>query len=596
MKFRCLLIVVFILFVSIQLFAEDATLEARISSAMEMYKNGDYETSENILSSMRSSARSTEYYSNVVYLQALSAYKGGKYQKASELFLDFQSYFPNHPLEHRAHIFRGNCLFKLGDIFQASKSYLKAFQAPSKQEYKVAKQSLENLMKGHLSLSELKSLAAQALIKHQIYISTFYLERLRDAGQYALAIRESESLIQNFPGHPEISEIQIINKSLRDKLSGSITIGVVLPKSGDFGEYGQNVLNGIKLAINELNRKRSSDITLQIHDSKGDPLNCVQEAEKIINSHSPLCIIGPLLSEEAVALGTLGGANNLPIITPTATQSGLASISSYFFQIATSPKNATRALMLHSITENYDSSFAILCPNDNLGRMLAETAYGVLDARGMEIIAVEYYEPGQVDFSDVFGLIKEPILEEMDNYVTRAEDTDSIFYDEDGVLRDRSEWEVYFDALFIPGYIDELVNLLPQIPFNYINTRVLGTNEWIVDELDTDDLREYADGAQFVPDQFFIDKDLPKWEDFAKQYRSEYGEEPDRLAALGYDTATLICDAIENKNLTPDMLKDYFKKIETFEGVAGKISFDSNGENTKPRIYEFDYGDLIKIK
>jgi branched-chain amino acid transport system substrate-binding protein len=116
-------------------------------------------------------------------------------------------------------------------------------------------------------------------------------------------------------------------------MADKLTIGVILPLSGDFSDYGHNVLNGVKKAIADYEKKSGKKINLLIEDSFGDPLNCFQLAEKMLEASNPVCILGPLLSEEAVALGTLGKAYNVPIVSPTATQSGLATIAHTFFNV-----------------------------------------------------------------------------------------------------------------------------------------------------------------------------------------------------------------------------------------------------------------------
>jgi branched-chain amino acid transport system substrate-binding protein len=193
-------------------------------------------------------------------------------------------------------------------------------------------------------------------------------------------------------------------------------------------------------------------------------------------------------------------------------------------------------------------------------------------------------------------LLKEPFLQELDKQVVKADSTDSIFYDSDFVLKDRSEWDVYIDALFIPGYIDELLNLLPQVPFNYINTTIYGTNEWIVEDLSESDIRRYSDGSYFVPDQYFVDYDYPGWSKFERSYSNEFGQEPTRLAAQGYDAASLVTSALVDGILTPRMLRGYLANIDEFPGVASKIAIDENGANKSARIYKFSGRNVYRVK
>jgi len=578
------------------LFAQDDDLlKHRFKTALDSYNSGDYGTAENILRSLRSNARSTSYYPITLYMQGLSAYKDGKYDLAVTLFNEFSSIFPDHPLYHRAKIFTGNALYALGDYIASSKEFILSFSSKDDQEKKIAQDSFKNLLWGYLTIDQLYTLLEEIPSMYKMQISYYIVLRLEEAGLYSQALKEGESLVVHYPGSQYIPELKNINKRIGEKLATDISIGVVLPLSGEFSDFGNSVYDGIKLAVKQYEQRTGNKITLLSKDSQGDPLRCVQITDELINSSHPLSIIGPLTSEEAVVLGTLGKSHNIPIITPTASRSDLASISHYFFQTEVSPKNATRELIKYSCDSLGDTTFAILAPRDNVGGMLSDVAVGVIEAKGLDMIAVEYYDRDIVDFSEVLSEIKEPLLKRLDRMVAHADTTDSIFYNDKFELKSRQEWDVHIDALFLPGYIDELVNVLPQIPFNYIDTRILGCNGWIVDELLVGNTTRYTDSVIFVPDQYYIDSDDVKWNNFEKLFEKEFYKKPDRLAGQGYDSANLILSGIESGALTPEILRKYLSEIKNYEGVAQRITFDSNGGNTEVRLFQFDRKKVNRI-
>ena len=589
-----------VLFCILSIFAltDEGALQ-RFNSAMDTYNIEEYELSANILKSLRSDMRSTAHYPITIYMQALSSFKHGNLEEAIEVFSNFASQYPDHPLAPRAKLYCGNAYFLSGDYASAANEYLAPIATGPPNEKRIASQAIDNLAWGYLSIQELQALLEQAPISYQLDLSLAMIKRLEFAGKNAQALKQGESLVKHYPTSSKIKEIKKINQRLKESLSNNLTIGVILPFSGDpdFVEYGSSVLNGVKLAFKQWEAKSGKKINLLIRDSAAEPLKCVQAAEELIESVQPICIVGPLLSDEAVALGTLGGAHKIPIITPTATKTDLATISPYFFQISTTPKNATRALLLYSISELFDSSFAILAPNDSEGRMLAETAFGVIDARGGSLISAKYYNPEEVDFSEELVDIKEPILKSLDRRSTYADSTDSIFYDYRGVKKERQEWTARFDAFFIPpSFSEELLNILPQIPFNYIEARLLGSNAWIAGDVTDRSIAKYSEGAIFVPDQFYVDEDDESWIDFERLYSREYSDSPDRLAALGYNSGKLITNGFDNNSFTPELMKTFLAQVQNFECVTQKITFNGQGSNTYTRIYTIEKREMIKKK
>ncbi len=566
---------------------------------MDAYDLGNFEMAAGILKTLRQDTKMTNYYPMTVYMQALASYREGKNEDAMTLFGDFIMENPEHPLSPRARLYRANMMYTEGDFYEAAEEYLSVASTATQQEKAIAEQALDNLTWGYLSVDEIQSLLQQAPPSYHLDLSIDYIKRLKHAGRNAQALRQGESLEKHYAGSPKLKEIKKLNDEISEQLSGSITVGVILPLSGNesFVEYGTSVLNGIRMAFDDYQKSSRKTIDLLIRDSASEPLKCVQVAEELIESYQPVCIIGPLLSDEAVALGTLGGAHKIPIITPTASKSDLATISPYFFQVATSPKAATRAVMLYAINEIADSTFTILAPNDTEGQMLTETAYGVIDVHGRTLVSAGYYNSDEVDFSDELMAIKEPVLEVLERRAEYADSTDSIFFDYNGKKKPREEWTVKLDALFLPpSFSEELLNILPQVPFNYIETKLYGANAWIVDDITDRNIVKYAEGAVFVPDQFFVEEDDSRWNDFARSYGSRFGGEPDRLAGLGYDSAKLITSGLSGGAITADLMREHLAKVDEYKGVTQDVTFDGSGANSYARIYKIEKREPVKIK
>src|SRR5262249_40014157 len=89
----------------------------------------------------------------------------------------------------------------------------------------------------------------------------------------------------------------------------------------------------------------------------------------------------------------------------------------------------------------------------------------------------------------------------------------------------------------------------------------------------------------YFSNHYAADSDSPKVQDFVKKYREKYGEVPDAMAALGYDAAGILADAIVRAGGTQGAkLRDAIAATKDYEGVTGKISMDAERNAHKDAV------------
>jgi branched-chain amino acid transport system substrate-binding protein len=90
--------------------------------------------------------------------------------------------------------------------------------------------------------------------------------------------------------------------------------------TGDAGALGQNMVNGINLALKEYNDKNADcKIGLKKFDSQGSPDKAPALATQIVNDDTIFGLIGPGFSGESLATGKTFFEAGLPSISPSAT-------------------------------------------------------------------------------------------------------------------------------------------------------------------------------------------------------------------------------------------------------------------------------------
>jgi branched-chain amino acid transport system substrate-binding protein len=75
-------------------------------------------------------------------------------------------------------------------------------------------------------------------------------------------------------------------------------------------------------------------------------------------------------------------------------------------------------------------------------------------------------------------------------------------------------------------------------------------------------------------------------QEFVKKFKARFDNEiPDAMAALGYDSAMVLADAMKRANTTdPAKVRDALAATKNFEGVTGKTTMDAQRNATKAAV------------
>jgi branched-chain amino acid transport system substrate-binding protein len=88
------------------------------------------------------------------------------------------------------------------------------------------------------------------------------------------------------------------------KASDEIKIGVVSEMTGSNATYGTSVVNGMKLALKEVNDKGGvlgKKVNIVVADSKSEPAEAANAMSKLINQTRPRLFMGIFTSSSAIA-------------------------------------------------------------------------------------------------------------------------------------------------------------------------------------------------------------------------------------------------------------------------------------------------------
>ena len=149
------------------------------------------------------------------------------------------------------------------------------------------------------------------------------------------------------------------------------------------------------------------------------------------------------------------------------------------------------------------------------------------------------------------------------------------------------------EAIFIPGYYTEVGLIARQARELGMNIPLLGGDGW-----SSPKLKEIAGSSienSYYSNHYAETDPSALVQKFIKEFKEAYHVIPDGIAALGYDSAMLLIDAIKrSKTTSPSEIRDALASTHNFLGVTGKITMDENRNPMKSAtVLKIQKGEIL---
>lgn len=172
-----------------------------------------------------------------------------------------------------------------------------------------------------------------------------------------------------------------------------VRAALLLPLSGPQAPTGQALSNAAQLALFEIADSRFSLIPL---DTKGTAEGAVAATQQALAQGADI-ILGPLFSFEVRAAAPLAREQAIPMLAFT-TDRSVAGTGIYAMGFLPGPQVAR---VLAHARDQGRTRIGVLARSDDYGRAVAEAAKDSIAALGLELVALEYYDPAATDFTQV---------------------------------------------------------------------------------------------------------------------------------------------------------------------------------------------------
>lgn len=424
-------------------------------------------------------------------------------------------------------------------------------------------------------------------------------ERLR-----SLVTRLAEQVELAEDSLPELAPLRDLSAYARPDIRGaSGTIGVVLPLSGDFSEFGEASLRGILLAAgvfdeDELGehaldgRSRDLDVRVVVRDSAGDPERAAAAVRELALRDDVVAIIGPIFSEEAMASAQEAERARVPLVT-LSNREDVTQGRPFVLRTRTTPADEVRALVDHAVEHLAARRFGVLYPKTRYGRGMRKLFADAVAAHGGKLVTLAGYSPDETDFSDV--------IREMVGFRFLTTGERNAIAARDRALeaarslpaaqaaRARSEaWAqtgpdggplppiVDFDVLFIPDSAEAVAMIAPGLALQGVqHARLLGSSDWL-DERILRGADRHVDGA-VVSAPFHAGSDVEVVREFVEGHRRTFSLEPDAFAAQGYDAANLVLLQLSSRHRDRESVREGMLSVRAYPGASGSLSMLPDG-------------------
>ena len=357
--------------------------------------------------------------------------------------------------------------------------------------------------------------------------------------------------------------------------SGAATfkIGAIGPLTGGAAAYGNAVCNAAELAVEEINAAGGINGYQVEYSKEDDELN----AEKSINAYNALkdwgmqILVGSTTSACSIAVSENTKNDNMFQLTPSGSAVDCV---------------------------KYDNVFRVCFSDPNQG--IASAQY-ISDHNLATKVGIIY------DSSDVYSNgIYQKFVEESEgkNYEVVSAEAFTQDNNTDFSVQLQKAKDAGADLVFLPIYYKDASLILTQantMGYSPVFFGVDGLDGILtVENFDT----SLAEGVMLLT-PFAADAKDDLTVNFVTQYQAKYGETPNQFAADAYDAVYIIKQAIEAKNLTPDMsvsdlcesLKSAMTEIEAAGLTSSKMTWDASGEpNKEPKAVVIQNGAYVSAQ
>src|SRR5687768_6296450 len=348
-----------------------------------------------------------------------------------------------------------------------------------------------------------------------------------------------------------------------DAGEGEILVGEYGSLTGGQATFGQSTHNAIMLAVDEINGAggvNNRKIRVLTEDDQSKAEEAANAVTKLISQNNVVAVLGEVASSNSLAAAPICQSNKVPMITPSSTNERVTQVGDYIFRMCfIDPYQGEAMANYIAKTLKLTNAALLVDVKSDYSTGLAANFERTFVANGGKIVGKQSYAKGDSDF--------------------RAQLT---------TLKGTNP-----QVIFVPGYYNDIGQIAIQARDLGMNMPLAGGDGWESPKLI--EIGGKALEGCFYSNHYHVDDPSPAVRELVQKYEARFGAKPDSLAALVYDSARVLVDAIKRAGTTEGpKLREAIAETKNFNGVTGMINLgpDRNPIGKKLVVLQITNGQL----
>ncbi len=324
----------------------------------------------------------------------------------------------------------------------------------------------------------------------------------------------------------------------------TIKLGAVLSITGAGGVYGPQSRDGAMLAVKQINASggvNGAKIELTVEDDASDKAQSAQKAQTLIQSNQVMAVLGPTLSNSAVAVHPLAESLKTPILAVSTTGIHIVpdckfpetTACKYVFRDSLGEETAIPDNIKAYADDSHPKTGVLLVAQDDKfssdGGKIVQATVGTYNIQLLKTIP---FSKNDADLSP---------------YVTQAV-------------------QLKPDVIFITSLGGIPAKIMSAARNQGWQGQFLGGNGFNTATV-SKQAGAAGKGARSAS-AWYIGNDFASNKDFVDSYKKDYSKDPDQFAAQGFTGVQILADAAKRANLTfSDLAGDREKLRGAMESV-----------------------------
>jgi branched-chain amino acid transport system substrate-binding protein len=335
--------------------------------------------------------------------------------------------------------------------------------------------------------------------------------------------------------------------------TGPIIVGHFASMTGSEATFGQSTDKGARMAMEERNAAggiKGRKIEMRTLDTASKASEGGTVVTRLITNEKAIAILGEVSSSISINGAEVAQRLGVPMVTPSSTNERVTKIGDMIFRVCFLDAFQGYVMAKFVVDDLKLTKVAILADQQQAySKGLAESFRKAFTEMKGTITTEQEFTGGDPDVSAQLQTIK----------TSGAQ------------------------AIYMPGYYTDAGNMIRQARKLGIKEPFLGGDGW--DSVKLAEIGGEAIEGSYYSNHYSFEETRPEVQAFVTKYREAHGVAPDGLAALGYDAAHVLFNAMERApSLSGKDLAAALAQTKDYPGVTGKITIDPNRDAEKTAV------------